>query len=480
MLLLIEGGKLSWLEAAGPAPVAYDAAGYWQLGTQVAGGDVWMTANPIGYRTPGYPWLLGFCQWLCGSSAWRAVSILQHLCVFITTALTAWWTWRLTSRVWLMNLALVIRVLSLGSASYAETLLTETVYLPVITLLLVLTTSRAVTTGRLWWAVCALFSLSFLIRPSSIALCPVLLVAVAWSVPRPWLSRGALLATGSRLVPLGLLAGMLIGPWCVRNAMIFGRPSPVIFLGRELWISVLGPGRPVAPPLPDTTAAARVRELTEMSHHEVNWQNNWSVSHALTDAGLNDAEADSLMQTVSLQAFWHDPWRAGLRMGWKAIDFWRVVYDREQALYGDELTPESTLAGQRPWGSRGQRDQRTRVLSSAPERGLLVMELGSLCGLLLTAGMCLSPQQIRAGVLCLITLLMTCLITAVLDAPNYRYRMILDPVLIAGGCAGLLVWWRVVQIGSRILWNSGEIDQIICNDVNTGASCSRPNSTSAQ
>lgn len=464
-LLLIEGGKLIWLERAGPAPVAYDAAGYWQLGTQVAAGDLWMTADPIGYRMPGYPWLLGLCQWVFGSHAWRAVSLLQHGCVFLTTLLTAWWTWRLTSRVWLMNLALVIRVLSLGSVSYAETLLTETVYTPVITLLLILlTTSRSATIDRTWWAIGALCSLSFLIRPSSIALLPVLFVAMAWSCPRPYQTRTTVRVLGTQLAILGLIAGVVIGPWCLRNASIFGRPTPVIFLGRELWISILGPGRPAAPPLPDTPEMRRIRELTASSNRDINWQNNWSVSHALTDAGLNDAEADDLQRKVALQALWSDPSRAILRIAWKGIDFWRVVYDREQALYGDRLTDESTPAGQQVWGSDARRQRRSELLSLAPEQGLLVMEFGSLVGLLLTAGLCLSPTHLRTGILCLLSLMMFCLITAVLDAPNYRYRMILEPLLIAAGCAGLLVWSRVVQLGSQILWKTEPIDQKPCND----------------
>lgn len=351
VLLLVEGGKLIWLERAGPAPVAYDAAGYWQLGSQVSAGDLWMRDHPIGYRTPGYPWLLGVCQWLCGSSAWRAVSILQHLCVFITTGLTAWWTWRLTSRVWLVNLSLMIRVLSLGSASYAETLLTETVYLPVLTLLLMLlTTSRDITNWRRWCVVCVLWSLSFLIRPSSVALLPVLFLAVLMPCWPQVFTRATLRRIGTRCVLVAVIAAVMIGPWCVRNAMIFGRPTPVIFLGRELWISILGPGRPAAPPLPDTPDMARIRELTAGAPHEIPWENNWSVSHALTDAGLTDAQADDLQRTVAVQALSHDPLRAVLRISWKVLDFWRVVYDREQALYGDQFTPENTLKGQSMWG----------------------------------------------------------------------------------------------------------------------------------
>ncbi|MBI1348605.1 hypothetical protein GC163_20215 [bacterium] len=465
MLLLVEGGKLIWLERAGPAPVAYDAAGYWQLGTQVARGDVWMTADAIGYRTPGYPWLIGVCQWLCGSSAWRAISILQHLCLFITTGLTAWWTWRLTSRVWLVNLALLIRVLSLGSASYAETLLTETVYLPVLTLtMILLTTSRDVINWRTWCGICGLWSLSFLIRPSSVALLPVLVLALALPSWSTGFSRIAVRRLASRLAVGGVIAAVMIGPWCVRNALIFGRPTPVIFLGRELWISILGPGRPIAPSLPDSPDMERIRELTATSQLEIQWENNWSVSHALTDAGLTDAQADDLQQKVAWQALWRDPLRAVLRMSWKAVDFWRVVYDREQALYGDKFTPETTLKGQSMWGQVQQRERRTQWLSMAPEHQLLVMELGSLLGLMGTLGLCLSPRHWSAGLVCMTTLVMFCGITAVLDAPSYRYRMILEPLLITGGCAGFAIWRQVMGIGTKNLWNSVDLPQNVCND----------------
>ncbi len=90
-----------------------------------------MRVNPVGFRTPGYPWCLGTIRFLCDTHAWQTVIALQHVAVFITTALTGWWTYQLTGRMVLANVAILMRVISLANAGYASTVLTETVFEPV-------------------------------------------------------------------------------------------------------------------------------------------------------------------------------------------------------------------------------------------------------------------------------------------------------------------------------------------------------------
>ena len=68
-LLLLEAVKLAWMFSGGPAPLDGDAGLYWKLGEQVARGDVWMTENPLGFRTPGFPWCLAVMQILFGPKA---------------------------------------------------------------------------------------------------------------------------------------------------------------------------------------------------------------------------------------------------------------------------------------------------------------------------------------------------------------------------------------------------------------------------
>lgn len=453
ILLGLECAKLIALDAGGPAPLAGDAGPYWKLGEQIAQGDFWMRENPVGFRTPGYPWCLGLIRWSCGEWAWRTVCILQHAAVWLVTLITGWWAFRLTGNIGLTNLALGLRLLSLGSASYAGTVLTESLFEPVfLAILMLLTTPPVRSTWRRWLLLGCLFALGFLFRPAILAIAPVIALAACIENSSGVSWRPRLAAAGLRLAIVAVAGLVFVGPWCARNAAIFGRPVPVIFLGRELWMGVFGPGQPVGPPLPQTDFGNRVRSaLGELEHNE-GWRINWYASNALTTASMNDAEADDLMQKVAWEGIWHDPPRFALRTVWRMVDFWRSVYSRELFLYGDRLTAENIPANQNIWGADNWRQWRAGVLDAALENRLLVMELGSLLGLMGTAGLLLLPQTWRSGTLLLATLLAVGCLSGALDIPNYRLRMILEPVLIVGSIAGWRSWAIVVRRGVTASW----------------------------
>ena len=449
----MELSKLVAFEASGPGPLAADAGQYWALGSQVADGDLWMTRDPIAYRTPGYPWTLGTIQTLCGAESWRVTSRLQYVAVALTTVLTFFWTWRLTRNLWLANMALLLRAVSVAGPSYASLMLTESFMQPVfLTTVWLLSEIPNQASLRRWVLIGGGLALGLLFRPVTVALAPVVLVVIGLEVwpqgrARWWREVGW---------RLGIAAGItfaLIGPWCVRNWVLFGKPAPVVFLGRELWIATFGPGRPDGAPLPESPEAEQIRQsLRASSRPDLDWGINWHVSPVLTDAGLSDAQADDLMQTVAWQAIRRDPLRAVLRTTWRTIDFWRVVYDRELLLYGDQLTPETTPSGQQVWGTEADRAWRARWLDLGPENWLLVMELGSLLGLVGALGLAVAPETWRTGVVMGGVLVATCLLTAALDLPNYRYRMILEPLLIVGGVAGGASWCQTIAAGLRSRW----------------------------
>ena len=452
-LLLLEIGKLALLESAGPAPLRDDAAIYWGLGTQVAQGDVWMTENPIGYRTPGYPWLLGALQAVCGDSSWRVVSVLQYAAVALTTGLTGWWVLQLSGSIWLVNLALAVRCLSLASASYASVMMTESWYVPLfLATLMVATSYREAAVWKRWGGMGVLWALALLIRPANAGMVPVLgLAAVveAWPVAG-WPARFK--AFGQRCGLLAVIGLALIGPWCLRNLRIFGQPNPVIFVGREVWMSIYGPGRPVGPMLPKSPEAHRIWSALEQAGHLDDWRINWSVSHALTSQGASDAEADNLMKQVAWQGFRSDSVRAVVRSLWRQVDLWRTCYARHLALYGDDVSTETSPAGQVPWGTPELRARRAHLLDHAPENFLLVIELGSLLGLFGTLGLLTLPRTWQRGVLLTATLASMGLLSGALDIPNYRLRMILEPVLITGGVVGCWCWGTILRRGLDVTW----------------------------
>ncbi|OYW19977.1 MAG: hypothetical protein B7Z55_07960, partial [Planctomycetales bacterium 12-60-4] len=230
LLLGLEAAKLAMLDAGGPSPLGGDAGPYWSLGEQVARGDIWMLQNPVGYRTPGYPWCLGLIRWCCGEWSWRIVVAQQYVAVWLTTLLTGWWTLRLSGNIGLANLALGIRLLSFGSASYAGTILSESFFEPVFLALLMLLTplTRSLSIGR-WITIGAVWAIGFLFKPMLLALAPVLVVAafLADFDFTTWKQR--LIAAGLRIGTVALMGVLLIGPWCARNGYVFGRPVPVIF-----------------------------------------------------------------------------------------------------------------------------------------------------------------------------------------------------------------------------------------------------------
>ncbi|HUQ72615.1 MAG TPA: hypothetical protein VM165_24010 [Planctomycetaceae bacterium] len=455
VLCLAEAVKLVAFHLAGPAPLDGDAAAYWALGEQVARGDVWMVERPVGFRTPGYPWLLGLMQRLSGSEAWRAVILGQHAAVGLTTVLTGWWVWQLSGSLWLTNLAIGLRCVSLAAASYAGTVLTEPLYQPVfLATLMVLTSQRPVRLWRRWTLLGVLFATGFLLRPANAGVTPAMALAAVlecWPLGH-W--RARLRGVACRLAIVGGIGAVIIGPWCVRNAMIFGQPSPVIFLGRELWMSVFGPGRPLGPELPSSPEADRIRTLLTEGDLGDDWRVNWTTSGVLTGAGLSDAEADDLMKTVAVQGFLAHPSRTALRAVQRQVDFWRTIYSRSLYLYGDALTADATPTGQTVWGSDSLRARRARWLDLAPECWLLVIELGSLFGLVGALGLLMLPATWRAGAVVMTVLLVMDLLSGALDIPNYRLRMILEPMLIAGGVSGGMCWWTVLRRGLQITWHS--------------------------
>ncbi|HET6422452.1 MAG TPA: hypothetical protein VFG20_02140, partial [Planctomycetaceae bacterium] len=351
---------------------------------------------------------------------------------------------RLTCRVLLVNLALAVRLVSVSSAGYASVVLTETWFEPVFLGLLILLGESL--QGRVefrWWTIGVLFAVGFLFRPAMAAMLPVLVVA-AWMAPT-WR------VTARRLAILGGVSALLIGPWCARNAIVCGQATPVIFLGRELWVSVYSPGSPAGPPLPDTPEAATILEKGGDRLNGEAWRHNWTVSTALTDAGSTDAEADRGMRVVAWQGLRRDPLRWVVRCGWRTVDLWRSIFSREQAIYGG--TPQRTAVGadQILWGTDALRGVRDRCLDASLETRLLPVELGSLLGLLGVCGLCLHPRLSHWGLLVALTLGCTAVMTGVLEIPNHRYRLVLEPLLIVGALTGGAVWVEIIRRGRRDL-----------------------------
>lgn len=448
-----EVGKLLVLACAAPAVPVYDAATYWQLATQVARGDVWMMRDPVAYRTPGYPWVLGLVQALLGNAAWPVMLGLQYLAVGVTTGLTAWYAGRLSGRAGAVCAAAALCALCTARPSYASVLLTETLFTLVWTATVcALTADGVFQDTRSTVFVAGGWGLACLLRPAALALAPAWLLAWWWRSdqqhpPRGWPTRW--------WQPVLLTVGIwtaLCGPWMARNAQLFGRPAFTVFLGRELWVAAFGPGEPPLAYPAHTAEGRRLAALLPAHLSETERRNNWAVSHALRAAGLTDVQTDDLMRQVAWQAIAQAPLRAGVRWLVRGVNFWRSVYSRAEVF---DTAVEQAPPGPAPvWYHAGCTRFRNAWLDRCWESRLLTVELFSLVCLLGLVGLWLSPLTQRRGVILTVAVGSLVLVTTGLEYPAYRYRMVLEPVLIAGAVAGWRNWSAVVRQGVAAVWST--------------------------
>ena len=445
--------KLTIFCLACPAIRASDAGLYWRLGEQVSQGDLWMLNHPIAFRTPGFPWFLGLLQATGGKWAWCLAVAAQYFAVWLTTLIIGWWTWRTTKRPTLAVWSVAICCVSVARPCRASVLLTETFFSLSMTLTLVfLSAPGALRSLKSNLLVAFLLGISCMIRPAAAALMPAWLVAFYLSTAddKTWTWQSQF----KKLICALSLILLLLGPWMVRNSLVFQRTTLTVFLGRELWITTFGPGQPAALTIPESEASRRLQKLVLSSGEFTQWDGNWTVSGRLTEAGLSDVDADELMREVSTQAIIRNPFRAIARGVVRAIDFWRSVFSRSMTFYEDE--PADGIDLQENWNQPTCEYLRTRALNAAWESRLLGVEVTSamaLCGLV---GLWLSPHTWRFGAVITTAIWGMAILTSAVEYPSYRYRMVLEPAMIVSALAGWNVLFDVLLRGTRSLWQDHE------------------------
>lgn len=461
VLLLADLVKHALLFLGGLEQPWPDSAGYWRLGSVVADGDVWMQGPALGYRTPGYPWFLGGMIRLLGpESGFCAAIALQHAAAIGTDLLVAWWTWRLTGSRRATFLAGTWLALSTARPLYANWLLTESLATLLLTASAYLIWSnRPHRTSRLVPAAMAA-GVGILIRPSLVVLAPVLGAAAVVDGWRRPASIGARLARAS--VPLFVLL-LVITPWCERNRQLFGRWTLLTFTGRELWTANFSPWPGAGLDIPADGPAEELRQRVASVEESVDLRHNTVVAGLLVRSGLNDAQADRLMEQVARKAILLAPGRSLFHVIARTGTFWYCKeYPPPPVAASVEATPFSRLAQPRFPAIAGLREA---LLSLAPERTFLFTWIVS--GLTwLSLLVCLfvppggAPVPIvplgspvsdsstvagtrRAAWILGPILAGTTLLTATLEIPLYRYRLPLEPLgivlVFAGGAA---IWSR--------------------------------------
>ena len=432
--------KVIGVVARGPSPMIFDAGSYWELGEVVANGDWLLTSQQIAYRTPAYPWFLAMHQ---------SVSPSPLLTLIIGQAIL----WLLT--MWMVAtmaadccddprakwITLAIAVVMVSSVVYVTTTLTETLFIFGLVAHLWsfgrFTRSPSVLGGAL---VGATLGLTILTRPIAMLVWiadAIYLLSRWYWIPDPkathlcrvrgWISIGVAV-----IVTLASVA-----PWLMRNHAMYGKAMLTEFVGRNIWIVAFQDGSGSGFPLPDSAAGQQMRQRLGEKRMEnliadKSWRHTWTMSNALRDSGLDDPSADRLMKQVALDAIKNDPADYLSKTLRRTINFWRTkatdLPPQVADLSPEVVKPAEVFKSQRIWGVKNEPiDTALRYRYSNWLTGnTILMLLTGASTMLLIGRRASRPVGLWLGAV----LAYFCAVTAVLEIPDYRYRMIVEPIVL--------------------------------------------------
>jgi len=217
-----------------------------------------------------------------------------------------------------------------------------------------------------------------------------------------------------------------------RNMVLFDSPQLTQFVGRNLWVVTFQDGSGAALELSSTNASEQLQTRITRMGADDDWQLTWSVSNALVQSGLSDAQADRLMQQVAVDAIeGNEPvfTQQAIR---RVINFWR--------------TPATELPAQ---GAEGSYRRQMIWKNNIPALDMVfqyrlsqsVLLNTILAGLILAGILVLlvnKPSRPYAFWV-LVILAYFCVVTGVLEIPAYRYRIVIEPLSAGVGGAAIAV-----------------------------------------
>jgi len=434
-LVFVECLRQLLFVALGPASVVLDAAEYWRSGAAVARGDWLQLTINTPYRTPFYAYWLAVPQRWCGDWALLTVVLAQHLIVLGTTLFTCLWAVKATGRTAFGILAYVLFWPLMTRFWYANAILTETLFAFPFTIgvgLLLLYDQRPRWILALWAGL--FLGIATLVRPVPQLLIPalaILWIGMGWTRWSGWSSgrtaRHAALFVG--------VFGVVLLPCLARNQWLYGQ----LFLTRlpavNRWAVAFRDGSGGDLPWPDSPAARRMEAILQTGPGMLQDRHGSLVQRDLITAGLAADESEALMAQVSMDAINQEPasflWKAFKRI----VNFWRCSSNSPP--YGGSEPPDfqqqaiwqlPTLAGI------------GRFFSEHQVTGFLWWnQLFSLATFAAAVRLCWVPHERWKGLVLLATMGYFCTLTGLVEIENYRYRMVLEP---------LMVWSCVLAIAT--------------------------------
>ncbi len=447
LLSLIACVKRGLIFCLGPAAAIGDQVSYWRHGEMVADGNWLLLGSPEDFRTPLYPMFLGLFQHLLGPYALMGVVIAQHMLLFAAGLLVAYLVCRLTGSRTATLLAYAWLVSCQIRPWFCNTVLTE----PLFTLFLIGSLGALIAYHRnpdaRWAAAFAsLLAITTLVRPVP-KLLWIPLLALFFLHATPWVARRVPLGRilGHTAVVVLVLIAVLL-PWYVRNWVVLGEPFHTHIPTVNKWQVCFQGGSAARLPIPDTEPGRRLLGLIGTPEGDVPNRHCTAVLAALESRGLSAAEADDLVTAVCLDAIREHPTRFAWPIVKRFLNFWRVesegipFYDGPRS-FGD----------QRLWRVESVADVYDDVLTHTPSHWLRWNELvaaAAFAGILL---MITRPRTRLVGLSLAVVCLYFAGVTSALEVENYRYRMVLEPLMILAVVCGAWALQPRFESGRREL-----------------------------
>jgi 4-amino-4-deoxy-L-arabinose transferase-like glycosyltransferase len=437
--------------AVGQAPLQSDALTYWRGGERIVDGDWLLLREPPEItRTPGYLLYVAFFQSVCGPRALAATIIVQQLLVLANAFLACWTCWQLTRAKSVVLLCLALSLFCISAHGVAVQLLSDTLLSFLLTLCVAAVSAWFVAPSPTRAAaIGAVLGAAILVKPvAQLAWAPIV-VTMLFAVGRglSWRRR----ATQATCVLLA--AGLIVAPWLIRNQVYFGGPFLTKFAGRALWWSCfrespvgrLNPSIPFAEDGPATNAVRGA--VPDVDPHDT-----WATYKELVRRGYSQIDADDLMLCAAKEAIRAHPWEYCRSRCIRAIWFWVTPNGTCRPNAGDfeagTVRPASEVPqrpsddddyqGQVAWHSSWYfTDGKLNFLWYPHPVLYAAAALTTLAALvvLLRTPACRAPATFFA-----LWLAYFFIVTVVSGSPEYRYRMILEPTMIA---ISVTAWHRL-------------------------------------
>lgn len=440
LLVVLLVTKVVGVIMRGPSPLVFDAGQYWDLGGLVSGGDWLLMTKPIAFRTPAYPWFIGAVRTVFTNPLFVLVC-LQGLLWLGTIGLTAAMAVDLSGDRRAAWIVLGVATAMISSVTYVATVLTETLFVFSLVLHLwsiVRFTRRPSVAGG--FLVGATLGLAILTRPVAmlIWIADAIYLIVSWF----WLRddratqlcrrRGMVCVAFAGLVTLGC-----ISPWLARNHAMFGKIMLTEFVGRNIWIVTFQDGSGAGLEMPESEHATRLRmqlgdPVWQQMHTEQSWRHTWTMSKALTASGMDDPSGDRLMSSVATDAIADSPVVFGEKTFRRLVNFWRTRATELPTQVAD-LPPEVGIserlfAGEPTWGVK------VAPVATAIRYRWSNWLSGNTFLMFVTVAatmLLIWRRSTRAAGLWIAAILAYfSTVTSVLEIPGYRYRMIVEPVML--------------------------------------------------